>query len=157
MKNSGLTQLSYAIAPVSHRLYPADPKLRREVENLENLFDTILGVAVRNWTYFYLFNSYKLTRKLWCEGVPSVESLLFPIIFPPIRSLAQKGYNITAQSAASSLNRIRRLFEKVNKLLADGRSYLVGNCFSAADLTFACLVAPILIPPGSRVRLSLKS
>lgn len=46
-----------AIAPVSHRLYPADPKLRREVENLENLFDTILGVAVRNWTYFYLFNA----------------------------------------------------------------------------------------------------
>jgi glutathione S-transferase len=65
-----------------------------------------------------------------------------------MRSLARKSYNITADSATSSLNQIRRLFEKVNKVLElDGRSYLVGNCFSAADLTFACLVAPILLPP----------
>ncbi len=136
------------LAPTSHRLYPADAELCREVETLEDLFDTVLGVSVRCWAYFYLLNSHKLMQKLWCEGVPPVESLLFPIIFPPVRSFARKSYNITAQTAASSLKRIRRLFEKVNKLLElDGRSYLVGNCFSAADLTFACLVAPILIPP----------
>ncbi|WP_223265186.1 glutathione S-transferase C-terminal domain-containing protein [Nostoc sp. 'Peltigera membranacea cyanobiont' 210A] len=51
---------------------------------------------------------------------------------------------MTPESAANSLNQIKRLFEKVNNLLADGRSYLVGNSFSAVDLTFACLVAPIL-------------
>ena len=137
------------IAPTSHRLYPADIELRREVETLEDLFDTVLGVSVRCWAYFYLLNSYKLMQKLWCEGVPRLESILFPIVFPPVRSFVRKDmYNITAQSAASSLNEIRRLFEKVNKLLElDGRSYLVGNCFSAADLTFACLVAPILLPP----------
>lgn len=135
------------LAPTSHRLYPADTKLRREVKNLEDLFDTVLGVSVRCWAYFYLLNSHKLMRKLWCEGVPPIESILFPIVFPLVRSFARKYYNITPQSAASSLNQIRRLFEKVNNLLADGRSYLVGNCFCAADLTFACLVAPILIPP----------
>jgi glutathione S-transferase len=137
-----------AIAPASHKLYPADTKLRREVENLEKLFDTVLGVSVRRWCYFYLLNNPKLMRSLWCQGVPPVENILFPIVFPQMRSLARKGYNITADSATSSLNQIRRLFEKVNKLLElDGRSYLVGNCFSAADLTFACLVAPILLPP----------
>ena len=136
------------ITPTSHRFYPTDAKLRREVETLEDLFDTVLGVSVRCWIYFYLLNNHKLMRKLWCEGVPSVERILFPIVFPQVRSIARRNYNITAQSAASSLNQIRRLFEKVNKLLElDGRSYLVGNCFSAADLTFACLVAPILIPP----------
>jgi glutathione S-transferase len=136
------------LAPTSYRLYPADPKLRREVENLEHLFDTVLGVSVRLWLYFYLLNSHKLMRKLWCDGVPPIESILFPIVFPPVRSFARKYYNITPHSADRSLNRIRRLFEKVNKLLeSDGRSYLVGNCFSAADLTFACLVAPLLIPP----------
>jgi glutathione S-transferase len=137
-----------AIAPTTHKLYPADTKLRREVENLEKLFDTVLGVSVRRWCYFYLLNNQKLMRSLWCQGVPPVENILFPIVFPQMRSLARKGYNITADSATSSLNQIRRLFEKVNKRLElDGRSYLVGNCFSAADLTFACLVAPILLPP----------
>lgn len=136
-----------AIAPTSHRLYPADTELRREVETLEDLFDTVLGVSVRCWTYFYLLNSQKLMRSLWCEGVPSVENILFPIVFPLVCFIARKDYNITAESAASSLNQIKGLFEKVNNLLADGRSYLVGNSFSAADLTFACLAAPILIPP----------
>ncbi|HEY9728392.1 MAG TPA: glutathione S-transferase family protein [Chroococcales cyanobacterium] len=135
------------LAPTSHRLYPTDAELRREVETLEDLFDTVLGVAVRCWIYFYLLNSYELMQKLWCQGVPPIESTLFPVVFPPVRSFVRKDYNITAQSAASSLNQIRGLFEQVNKRLADGRSYLVGNCFSAADLSFACLAAPILIPP----------
>jgi glutathione S-transferase len=136
------------IAPTSHRLYPVDTELRREVETLEDLFDTVLGVPVRCWLYFYLLNRYELMQKLWCEGTPPIESTMFPIVFPPVHSFTRKYYNITAQSAASSLNQIRRLFEKVNNLLElGGRSYLVGNCFSAADLTFACLAAPILLPP----------
>ncbi|NEQ23826.1 MAG: glutathione S-transferase, partial [Microcoleus sp. SIO2G3] len=105
------------IAPTTHKLYPADTNLRREVENLEKLFDTVLGVSVRRWCYFYLLNNPKLMRSLWCQGVPPVENRLFPIVFPQMRSLARKGYNITADSATSSLNQIRRLFEKVNKLL----------------------------------------
>jgi glutathione S-transferase len=31
--------------------------------------------------------------------------------------------------------------------LADGRPYLVGDTFSVADLTFASLAAPLLLPP----------
>ncbi|MFZ4739137.1 MAG: glutathione S-transferase, partial [Bradymonadia bacterium] len=33
-------------------------------------------------------------------------------------------------------------------LLADGRSYLVGDTFSAADLTFAALTSPMVMPPA---------
>lgn len=135
-----------AIAPLRQRLYPVDPPLRREVEKLEDLFDTQLGPSIRCWAYFYLFNYPNLMRKLWCEGVPLYESILFPVVFPHVRDRAIRGYNITADSAASSLNKIRRIFEKVNQLLVDGRSYLVGNCFSSADLSFACFAAPILLP-----------
>jgi glutathione S-transferase len=146
--STDILQYLDAIAPASQRLYPADTELRRQVEALEDLFDTVLGVSVRCWIYFYVLNNYKLMQKLWCEGVPPVESILFPIIFPQVRFIARKDYNITAHSAADSLNQIKTLFEKVNNLLADGRSYLVGNSFSAAGLTFAYLVAPILIPPS---------
>ena len=139
-----------AIAPVSKRLYPADPNLRREVEELSNLFDTQLGSSVRCWAYFYLFNNRELMRKLWCEGVPHFESRLFPIVFPLVSSLARRKYNITADSAASSLDKIKSIFETVNQRLAEGRSYLIGDNFSAADLTFACLAAPIVRPPEYR-------
>lgn len=135
------------IAPASYRLYPADTELRHEVETLEDLFDTVLGVSVRCWIYFHLLDNYKLMQKLLCEGVPRLERLLFPIIFPSVRMFIRKDYGITAQSAASSLAQIRELFEKINQRLANGDSYLVGNDFSAADLTFASLAAPLLIPP----------
>jgi len=36
----------------------------------------------------------------------------------------------------------------VSKRLADGRPYLTGDRFTAADLTFAALAAPVLAPPA---------
>ena len=34
----------------------------------------------------------------------------------------------------------------MDALLADGRKYLVGDQFSAADLTLACMMAPLVLP-----------
>jgi glutathione S-transferase len=61
--------------------------------------------------------------------------------------------NITEESAERSLEYIRTAFASVGELLADGRSFLVGDLFSAADLTFAALAAPVLLPKnyGSRL------
>ena len=36
-------------------------------------------------------------------------------------------------------------------MLADGRRFLVGDRFTAADLTFAALYAPIVLPPEQPV------
>jgi glutathione S-transferase len=38
-------------------------------------------------------------------------------------------------------------FDFVAGLRADGRPYLCGDCFTAADLTFAALSAPLIVPP----------
>jgi glutathione S-transferase len=40
------------------------------------------------------------------------------------------------------------VFDAVAARLADGRRFLVGDRFSAADLTFAALAAPIVLPAG---------
>ena len=39
------------------------------------------------------------------------------------------------------------MFGEVESRLARGRGYLVGDRFTAADLTFAALAAPVLLPP----------
>ena len=46
-----------------------------------------------------------------------------------------------------------REFDFVAELLADGRAYLCGDRFSAADLTFAALAAPMVVPPEYTVPL----
>jgi len=38
-------------------------------------------------------------------------------------------------------------FDHIASLLRDGRPYLCGERFSAADLTFAALSASIIVPP----------
>ncbi len=40
-----------------------------------------------------------------------------------------------------------REFDFVAELLADGRRYLCGERFGAADLTFACMSASVIVPP----------
>lgn len=134
------------LATSETKLYPADPQLCREVEKLEDLFDTQLGTSIRSWIYFYVLDNRQLIRQLWSEGVPAVEQTLLPLILPLGCSVIRRTYNITAESGANSYNKIKHIFETVNEQLADGRSYLVGDTFSAADLTFACLAAPLLRP-----------
>jgi glutathione S-transferase len=142
-----------AIAPHELKLYPTNPEHRQQVENLVNSFDCILGPAVRLWTYFHIMDRPNLLQPLWCEGVPWFERLLFPIVFPWMRSNVLQMYSISETTAIAAHESICRAFEMVDNLLADGRTYLVGDYFSAADLTFATLAAAIVMPVGYGVTL----
>lgn len=134
------------ISSSGFRLYPEKPELRREVEEMEELFDTRLGVDIRNWGYYYRLNDRKTMRTAWCKGTPMFERVGFEIAFPFISAKVRQLYSITAESAALSLQGIREVFEIVNQRLADDRPYLAGDNLSAADLTFAALAAPVLQP-----------
>ncbi|WP_017316606.1 glutathione S-transferase family protein [Mastigocladopsis repens] len=140
------------IASDNAKLYPTNPELRRQVEELEDLFDEQLGPATRRWGYFYVMDDYKFMQRRWCQGVPFIEGALFPVVFPWMRSVLQRGFNITPESAAQAYEQIKSIFEQVSELLSDGRTYLVGDSFSAADLTFAALAAPAVLPPEHPMR-----
>ncbi len=135
-----------AIVP-NNQLYPHNPELRQQVEELEELFDSQLGTATRRWGYSYIGNDYKNIQRTWCQGVPKIEQILLPIIFPYMQKILQKKFDLTTESSQEAYAQIKIIFEQVSKLLADGRNYLVGDEFSAADLTFAALAAPIIQPP----------
>jgi glutathione S-transferase len=62
--------------------------------------------------------------------------------------LMRRGMRINRSSAERSLARVREVFETVANVLEDGRTYLVGDGFTAADLSFAALAAPVLLPSG---------
>lgn len=135
------------VVPPHLKLYPDLPVLRHEVDKLEAQFNRKLGVLIRQWAYFYALQNRSLMQQVWCEEVPEWEKLLFPILFPLTRRLVYSSYNVHRQSAITAYHQIQQIFEAVSHRLSDGRKYLVGDGFSAADLAFASLSAPGLLPP----------
>jgi glutathione S-transferase len=131
-------------------LYPRDAELRREVDALEEQFDTQLGPHTRRWAYEHLLPNTKLLRSLWSREAPWLEARALPVITPLARRLIRAAYNISPESAQRSLERVRDAFREVDRRLSDGRRYLTGERFTAADLTFAALAAPVLFPVGCR-------
>ncbi len=129
------------------RLYPADPSLRRDVDALEERFDTVLGVHTRRWAYAQLLPDRRRLRAMMLRGVPRLEALLLPLMMPLVVPAVRAAFRITPESTERSRQRVRAEFDALDALLADGRRFLVGARFSAADLTFAALASPALLPP----------
>jgi glutathione S-transferase len=142
-----------SIAPETLKLYPTNPEQRQQMNELVTLFDTVLAPAVRLWTYSYIMNQPDVVKPLWCQGVPWLEQMLFPIVFPWMRTTVSQMYGISDTSIDTSYQTISEIFDRVNGLLADGRTYLVGDRFSAADLAFATLAAAIVSPPNYGIQL----
>ena len=142
-----------AIASEGSKLYPTNPEYRQQIVELIALFDSVLAPVVRQWFYFYTFDRSQLIQPLWCQGVPWFERVFFPIVFRWMRSNVFQMYTINIESTILAHERICNIFETVESLLVDGRTYLVGNQFSAADLTFATLAAAVVMPTGYGVTL----
>jgi glutathione S-transferase len=129
------------------KLYPDAPRLRAEVETLEATFDRELGVETRQWGYYHVLQNRPVMQQLWTEKIPKWEQAFFPILFPLTRRLIYTGYNVNRESAIAAYHRTQHLFKTISDRLSDGRRYLVGDHFSAADLGFASLAAPSVMPP----------
>ena len=73
-------------------LYPRDTALRREVDALEEQFDTQLGPHTRRWAYQQLLPHTKLLRSLWSREASRLEARLVPVITPLVRRLVRVAY-----------------------------------------------------------------
>jgi glutathione S-transferase len=135
------------IAPEDAKLYPSASGNLKQVEELEALFNTQLGTATRVWAYSYTLHNPKLALFRFTYGVPFHERVLFPIVFPLVSSMIRRQLDVTTEAATNAHAQITRIFEAVGNLLNDGRTYLVGERFSAADLTFAALSTAAVRPP----------
>lgn len=133
--------------PAAKKLFPEEPEARAEVETWVALFDRTLGPATRRAVYFLVLPDTNTARDLLASTGPKWERRATRFMFPMMRALMIRGMKVTAAGAARSNERIAEVFAKVAERLGDGRRYLVGDRFTAADLTFASLAGPALFPP----------
>jgi len=135
------------------RLYPDDPTARREVEALEDRFDSALGPATRYVAYSHILPAARTLLPWLLEQGGPLERATLPLILPLWTAAMMKGLKIHPSRYDRQVDKIQTVFDEVGARLADGRRYLVADRFTAADLTFAALSAPLLRPPVYRDRL----
>jgi len=135
------------------QLYPQDNDQRTKVEELEDLFDEVVGVESRRWVYFHFRSRLVQAMRAAGQGTPWYEKLLAPAVYPVFTLLINILIAPTSDNVETGLNKVRRIVKKTDALLTNNNAYLLGDTFSAADLSLACMLAPLVLPGNYGIRL----
>ncbi|MFO0617646.1 MAG: glutathione S-transferase N-terminal domain-containing protein [Polyangiaceae bacterium] len=123
-------------------LFPADRL--REIDELVAHFGRHLGPHSRLAAYHYALPSKTVMRTLAEGNVGRAQALAFRALAPLGKQLIKRGLNVTEERSRRSIGRVREALALAEDRLATS-AYLVGDVFTAADLTFASLLAPLLL------------
>jgi glutathione S-transferase len=116
-----------------------------EVIELDRHFSGRFGADTRRVAYYYLLPERALLEELAHRNVGPVQARAWIAIAPMVRKFISQGLQVHPDKAARSRERVLAEFEQISARLADGRPYLCGDRFSAADLSFAALGSVALL------------
>jgi glutathione S-transferase len=128
-------------------LYPRDPAARQRALALEDDLDQTLGPSLRAAVVTPLFRRDPelalrvLTTGMGSKAYPGLRRVLwvFPWYYRFRHKISESNLERDRATVAAALDRIEQMRQ--------GRTYLVDEAFSVADLTAAALLGPLLQPP----------
>jgi glutathione S-transferase len=138
--------------PAAQRLDGEGP-LASRVSEVCGRLDERLGPAGRRLIYVRMFAQPELMLKFNNQGVPRWEDRVLRAGLPFARRFIAGALEITPGIEVDDERVVWEEFDWVAEQLADGRPFLLGERFTAADLTFAALAAPLVLPSVYGVRL----
>jgi glutathione S-transferase len=124
-----------------------------EVVTLCRRLDAGLGPDGRRVMYAHMLGERRLMLRFNNQGVPAWEDRALRMAWPFITGYVRRELGMTAHTIRDDEPRVWAAFDAIAERLADGRPHLCGDRFTAADLTFAALAAPAVVPPEYTVRL----
>ena len=120
-------------------LTPRDAQEAKEALAWEEYLDDEIGVPARLWFYYHALPDRDCALRFLLEGAPWYGRPLFALIYPKVRTAMSALMNIHAESARQSEERLLAALDKLDDAVR-GRSFLVGDRFSRADLTACALL-----------------
>ncbi len=133
------------LAP-DQRLLPADVPQRTQVDGLCRHLDEQFGPAGRRLMYVHMLAQPEQMLAFNNQGVPRWEDRAARWGWPLMVRVVGRALGIAPGVDVLDEATVWRELDYVAGLLEDGRPYLCGERFGAADLTFASLAAPVIVP-----------
>ncbi len=124
-------------------LFPIDST---DATMIEDDLDRDLGPASRLLAYAFVLPAMRQTLE-GARHVPKLEITLARAFAPMVRMVMKRRLELDDVTLARARATIDDVFAAIATRLADGRRYLCGDRFTGADLTFAALSTPVLMPP----------
>ena len=133
--------------PAELRLFPSAPAARGEVDRVCLRLSDELGPRGRRLMYVHMLAQRRLALRFNNQGVPRWEDRAIRYGWPLAGRFIGHALGIVPGIENEDEAAVFRELDFVAELLADGRPYLCGERFGAADLTFAAMSASVIFPP----------
>ncbi|KAF8940748.1 hypothetical protein BGZ47_007627 [Haplosporangium gracile] len=134
----------------SPNLYSNDEASKTKIQALEERFNTMIGPHVRRVMYYEILlqSPRSVARSLGQhDNAGKLQTWIWSLFLPLFSWMLCKVIRINETSASRSRDVLKREFEHISRVLESGPpgpAYLVGNQFTAADLTLASLGALVV-------------
>ena len=130
--------LSKTYGTAKNDLYWSD-----EIKRKEKYFDDMFGPHTRKLAYYYLFENLHLLNELVDANFSGLQKTSFKIIEPFMIKRMKRLLRINRKSLEKSLGYIEKEVSAVEATLKT-QPFICGDKFSAADLSFCALAAPLI-------------
>ena len=118
-----------------------------EITALCRELDAGLGPDGRRLMYAHMLPRKDFMLEFNDVGVPRWEDVMMRRLWPVVARWGARELEVRDDTLEQDRPRVLSAFDAIAARLEDGRPYLFGERFTAADLTFAALAAAVLAPP----------
>jgi glutathione S-transferase len=139
--------------PAELRLFGGDDGARAEQRHVCARLDARLGPHGRRLMYVHMLGQREVAAPVNNQGLPGWEDRLMRAGWPVAARVIARALGVRPGVEVEDEAVVWEEFDHVASLLADGRPFLAGERFGAADLTFAALSASVTMPPAYGVPL----
>ncbi|MEM7157332.1 MAG: glutathione S-transferase family protein [Myxococcota bacterium] len=115
-----------------------------DVDAWEQRLHDKLGPHTRRMAYYFALQDPSLLQDMADTNVGRAQAWLFKRLYPMAAGRLRRRLKIDEAGFERSRAQVDAIFGEVEAAIAD-TGYLVGDRFTAADLTFACMAAPLVL------------
>jgi glutathione S-transferase len=126
------------------RLYPDGGG--EETRALVTRFVEELGPEARRVIWGHLVNAPALASRYWGQGVSARQRRAQPWLLRLGKVGVRRAIGLRKSQVEAAPGHVRAIFDEIGKRLADGRRYILGDDFSVADIAFAAMASPAVLP-----------